>query len=42
MKKMIMPGPDSVISAGDTLVIAGERAEVLRFETELLIKKGDS
>jgi len=42
MKKMIMPGPDSVISAGDTLVIAGERAEVLRFENELLVKKGDS
>ncbi|MBD3107451.1 cation:proton antiporter regulatory subunit [Bacillus sp. AGMB 02131] len=42
MKKMIMPGPDSIISAGDTLVIAGERPEVIRFENELLKKKGDT
>lgn len=42
MKKLFSPGPDSVIEVGDTLVISGERQEVKKFITELLMKQGDS
>ncbi|WP_019241555.1 MULTISPECIES: cation:proton antiporter regulatory subunit [Bacillus] len=42
MKKLYSPGPDSVIDAGDTLVISGERQEVKKFIAELLTKQGDS
>ena len=36
MKKFFNPGPDSIIEAGDMLVLSGERHEVKRIINELL------
>jgi len=41
MKKLFNPGPDSVIDAGDMLVLSGERLEIKRFIKELLSNGGD-
>ena len=41
MKKLFTPGPESLIEAGDTLVVSGERPEVKKFTNELLMKIGD-
>ncbi|KAB2442261.1 MULTISPECIES: cation:proton antiporter regulatory subunit [Bacillus cereus group] len=42
MKKFFNPGPDSIIEAGDMLVLSGERHEVKRIINELLSAGGDS
>ena len=42
MKKFFNPGPDSIIEAGDMLVLSGERHEVKRIINELLSSGGDS
>ncbi|MRD37405.1 potassium transporter [Bacillus thuringiensis] len=42
MKKFFNPGPDSIIEAGDMLVLSGERHEVKRIINELLSVGGDS
>ncbi len=42
MKKFFNPGPDSIIEAGDMLVLSGERYEVKRIINELLSVGGDS
>ncbi|KIL45826.1 cation:proton antiporter regulatory subunit [Jeotgalibacillus soli] len=39
-KKLLSPGPDSKIEAGDVMVISGERKDIKRIITELLSKKG--
>ncbi|WJE52172.1 cation:proton antiporter regulatory subunit [Bacillus cereus] len=41
MKKLFNPGPDSVIDAGDMLVLSGERLEIKKFIKELLSNGGD-
>lgn len=42
MKKFFNPGPDSIIEAGDMLVLSGARHEVKRIINELLSSGGDS
>lgn len=42
MKKFFNPGPDSIIEAGDMLVLSGARHEVKRIINELLSAGGDS
>ncbi|MHA4409713.1 cation:proton antiporter regulatory subunit [Bacillus cereus] len=42
MKKFFNPGPDSIIEAGDMLVLSGARHEVKRIINELLSVGGDS
>ncbi|MEX5518117.1 cation:proton antiporter regulatory subunit [Bacillus cereus] len=42
MKKFFNPGPDSIIEAGDMLVLSGERHEVKRIINELLSVGGGS
>ena len=41
MKKFFNPGPDSIIEAGDMLVLSGARHEV-KIINELLSSGGDS
>lgn len=40
LKKLLTPGSSSVIDAGDTLVLSGERKEVKKLIKDLLMDKG--
>ncbi|PLR80065.1 potassium:proton antiporter [Bacillus canaveralius] len=40
LRKVISPGPDALIEAGDTLVISGERSELKSFIKEMLTSEG--
>ncbi|PLR78029.1 hypothetical protein CU633_07150 [Bacillus sp. V3-13] len=40
LRKVISPGPDTLIEAGDTLVISGERSELKSLIKEMLTSEG--
>lgn len=41
-KKILNPGPSSIIAAGDTLVLSGERKDVNAFMKQALFAEGES
>jgi TrkA domain protein len=41
-KKILNPGPSSIINAGDTLVLSGERKDVNAFLKQALFSEGES